>query len=206
MNADKTFCLNKARPVFLPVFLPTPTPFLRLLTLWAERRCHTITQSLGLSLVLPMSRLLIIACSACKTRTPTPVPAIDRYDGPTFRVLRKHLRENPDRWIKVLILSAKFGLIESSQPIPNYDLRIDAGRAETLRTAVLDRFRAAIGSRKFRLLGICLGSDYRGAFDGFEALVPRGTKLTTISGGHGKRLTNLRTWLRVSESCDSVGR
>lgn len=152
-----------------------------------------------------MSRLLIIACSARKTQTPTSVPAIDRYDGPAFRVIRKYLRENSNRRIKVLILSAKFGLIESSQPIPYYDLRLDAGQAATLRTVVLDRFRAAIGSSKYRFLGVCLGRDYRNAFDGFEALVPKGTKVTAISGGLGQRLTNLRTWLRMSEPDDSVG-
>jgi cytoplasmic iron level regulating protein YaaA (DUF328/UPF0246 family) len=84
-----------------------------------------------------MNRLLIVACSARKKRLPELAPAIERYDGPLFRVLRKFLRENLYQAPEILILSAKFGLIGPSELIPEYDCRLTADGAKQLRTTVL---------------------------------------------------------------------
>jgi len=40
-----------------------------------------------------MGRLLFIACSQRKNPAEGVLPALDRYDGPAFGVLRKYLRE-----------------------------------------------------------------------------------------------------------------
>lgn len=40
-------------------------------------------------------RLLILSCSQRKRSTSNLLPAIERYDGPAFQVLRKFLREFP---------------------------------------------------------------------------------------------------------------
>ena len=40
-----------------------------------------------------MNRLLILACSQCKSPAGGILPAIDRYDGPGFPALRKFLGE-----------------------------------------------------------------------------------------------------------------
>ena len=42
-----------------------------------------------------ISRLLIISCSRRKNPASKKLPAIERYDGPIFQVLRKFLREFP---------------------------------------------------------------------------------------------------------------
>ncbi len=72
-----------------------------------------------------MKRCLILGCSETKVATPDNVPAIDRYDGPPFRVLRRFLADrspmNPKSDLDVFILSAQFGLIRDEQPIPIYD-------------------------------------------------------------------------------------
>ncbi len=56
-----------------------------------------------------MTRLLIVTCSQRKNPTLGLLPAIDRYDGPAFLVLRKYLREGVGDAPRVLILSAKYG-------------------------------------------------------------------------------------------------
>jgi hypothetical protein len=71
-----------------------------------------------------MHRLLIIACSERKNSAVGLLPAIDRYDGPAFRVLRKYLREHAERAPSILILSAKYGLIPAGQEIPMYERRL----------------------------------------------------------------------------------
>ena len=80
-----------------------------------------------------MQRLLVLACSERKVTAAGLLPAVDRYDGPPFRVLRKYLREHtgaPD----ILILSAKYGLIPSDQQIPYYDCRITRASARVLKS------------------------------------------------------------------------
>jgi len=58
--------------------------------------------------------LLIIPCSKRKTAPPrVKVSAINLYDGPFYRIIRKAFRESgkPDN-LDIMILSAKYGLID----------------------------------------------------------------------------------------------
>lgn len=69
--------------------------------------------------------LLIVMCSKRKRSAPDLLPALERYDGIFFRILRKARREGhwPDN-LDILILSAKYGLLELDTAIENYDLRM----------------------------------------------------------------------------------
>ena len=143
-----------------------------------------------------MDRLLILSCSQRKAAVPGCVPAIDRYDGPAFRVLRKYLREDASFAPTVLIVSAKYGLIESSCRIPEYDCRMTATRAKELRPCILAAARRALPARKWQEVAVCVGKHYRSALDGVLSLLPDGSRVVFISGGQGLRLTRLREWLR----------
>jgi hypothetical protein len=145
-----------------------------------------------------MSRLLIIACSARKRAGAELMPAIARYDGPAFRVLRKYLRERPTDDLAVLILSARFGLIPAARGIPDYDLRMTRAGAERLRARVLARLRAQLDNTAYPEIGLCLGRRYQAALTGYEGVVPGGTTVTAIAGGLGPRLTRLHEWLRAA--------
>jgi hypothetical protein len=143
-----------------------------------------------------MNRLLILACSERKKRSPQRIAAIERYDGPTFRVLRKFLRENREDAPHILILSAKFGLIGPSERIPDYDCRLTAATAERLQSAVLGKLKRVFRSSPVNAVGLCLGRDYGQVVKGFEIYLPAGACLEHIGGGLGRRLTQLRDWLR----------
>jgi hypothetical protein len=145
-----------------------------------------------------VDRLLILSCSQRKTTATGRVPAIDRYDGPVFRVLRNYLREVPSQALTVLIVSAKYGLIESNRRIPAYDCRMSAARAKELRLHMLAAARRLLASRRWQEVGVCAGKHYRGALDGLLPLLPHGTPVVFIGGGQGLRLTRLRAWLRRS--------
>ena len=59
--------------------------------------------------------LLILGCSDKKIENFSQTPALEVYDGPNYRVLRKFLRENgwpPGLMIK--IISAKYGIIDAT--------------------------------------------------------------------------------------------
>jgi hypothetical protein len=78
-----------------------------------------------------MSRqLLVLGCSQTKRETAGLLPAIDRYDGSSYRVLRNYLRER--QWpakLSVAILSAKYGLVGGFTGIEDYDERMTPLRA-----------------------------------------------------------------------------
>lgn len=142
-----------------------------------------------------MDRLLILSCSQRKAPAKGPLPAIDRYDGPAFRVLRKYLRATPSAAPTVLILSAKYGLIESGRRIPPYDRRLSRTSAERLRPQVLETVRRVLRSRSWRAVGVCAGKDYRSTLNGLADLLPSDVRLDLLAGGLGKRLAALRDWL-----------
>jgi hypothetical protein len=75
-------------------------------------------------------RLLILACSATKRRDPGWIDAIDRYDGPLWQTVRA---VRPDRMrIKVAVLSARYGFLDSRSPIEDYDARLTPDLAERM--------------------------------------------------------------------------
>ena len=87
--------------------------------------------------------LLIIACSQRKLSDPGLVPAIARYDGGQFRVLRKAHRDGYlSNYLDVLILSAKYGLIKACTPIANYEQRMNRKRASELKAQVSSQLEA----------------------------------------------------------------
>jgi hypothetical protein len=144
-----------------------------------------------------MNRLLIIACSQRKKPDPGLLSAIERYDGPAFRVLRKYLAERHADVPSVVILSAKFGLIDASTGIQDYDHRMSAARARELGERVLEAGRPLLAGR--REVAVCVGKEYRPALDALLGAVPSGTALGFIQGGRGLRLTRLRSWLRRAQ-------
>jgi hypothetical protein len=64
-----------------------------------------------------MRRLLMIASSTAMRPDSGLLPALNRYDGPVYRLLRAH-RAAGHRLPTILILSANYGLIAANHPIP----------------------------------------------------------------------------------------
>lgn len=69
--------------------------------------------------------LIVLGCSQVKRDTAGFLPAIDRYDGPSYRVLRSFLRNHawPEN-LSVAVLSAEYGLMGGFAGIENYDKRM----------------------------------------------------------------------------------
>lgn len=81
-------------------------------------------------------RLVIVGCSAKKTHTTVPLPAIDLYDGGCVPPLRERLAGRANLRARVRFLSGQHGLITADTPLRPYDRRLDAARAVELRPAV----------------------------------------------------------------------
>jgi hypothetical protein len=75
-------------------------------------------------------RALLLACSARKSQAPGLIPALERYDGPAYRMLRRRQREGRlGTDLQVWILSARYGLIEAGALIASYDQKMTCARA-----------------------------------------------------------------------------
>lgn len=106
-----------------------------------------------------MRELLIVSCSSLKWDAPGEVPAVMRYNGPAYRLLRSFFRERG--WphpVKLAVLSAEYGLIGGLASIPMYDRRMTPERARELEgriAATLKAWSAVCSS----LIAVC-GKDY----------------------------------------------
>lgn len=138
-------------------------------------------------------KLLIISCSAAKcTSPPAKMPAIERYDGVFFKVLRKALRDTDQRTPMVLlIISAKYGLITPDTLIANYDTKINPRQAAKLGHQIRQGVKLAIRRNKPRNILVNLGKSY-------EAIIrelPELQNAVWAKGPIGKRAATLKSWL-----------
>jgi len=124
------------------------------------------------------------------------MPAIERYKGAWYGVINKLKREGrlPDN-LDILIISAKYGLIDSHEKIENYDQRMDAQRAKELRDSVTRKLKAILLKSKYESVLINLGSAYMEAVSGFEKLISNSTKVIICKGKIGERKRDMRKWI-----------
>ena len=134
-----------------------------------------------------------MSCSQRKLGDKGLIPALDRYDGPAFRVLRKYLREITDPALSVYVLSAKFGVIAASRRIPNYDHKMNAHRAKSLRRRSVQRIKSILRNRKYSE-GFFIGS--RNYLRTIEPLNQFEPSFGEAKGKPGQKLKFLWTWLR----------
>lgn len=149
-------------------------------------------------------RCLILSCSQTKVSQPDLLPAVDRYDGPIYHVLRKYLREAPlqSPLLDIFILSAEFGLISANKRIPVYERQMTASRAAQLRTQVMETIRQNILSAQYSEIFVSMGQTYLLALDKLPELVGEDTQLITSNNSSGKMLSELKKWL-WNASCQS---
>lgn len=142
-------------------------------------------------------RLLILACSKRKVDTPGEIRAIDRYDGYFFRILKNSHHSNLD----VIILSAKFGLLSSEDPIPWYDHKMDIHDVARMSKETLQRFTSLVPDvNKYLEVAINLGSNYMECFAPTMDYIKRSYhgKVIIIDGPLGIRGQKLKEWVSIN--------
>lgn len=140
-------------------------------------------------------KLLLISCSAKKKKFQHLAPAIEVYDGPLFRMLRKIKRSRKCPHLHVKIISAKYGLITPSTLINYYDKRITKEELLERNSALLSSLITLFRVYNYSEIFICLGKDYLSAISGFENYVPPKCRLTYSQGKIGQKLKQTRDWI-----------
>ncbi len=142
-----------------------------------------------------MKRILILSCSRRKRADTGLLPAIERYDGPAFRVLRRFLRQAPADALDSFVLSARFGLIPGNQPIPAYDHQMTRYRAHELQPEVSTAVSTLLTTRNYTALCVCMGHTYSMALQGYDRSISNTTSVTIAAGTIGKMIATLYDWL-----------
>jgi len=140
-------------------------------------------------------RAVILSCGQRKIRSDALLPAVERYDGPYYRVLRKYLRRNDAAPTLVWIVSAEFGLIEGSRHIPFYDRRMTQERARQLAPSIASCFSEMWRAHPIESVLVNLSADYAIAVDPCLDAIDDAVIVERTSGGIGTRSGQLRRWL-----------
>lgn len=140
--------------------------------------------------------LLIIGCSDRKVSKVRKLAAIDLYDGPTYRTLRKFKRDNflvDAANLDVRIISPKHGLIPPTEQIAPYDQKMTPQRATELQLSVQETLDILLQTKNYEQVFINLGAIYRRTLEGFHwGLIPT----LEASGGIGLKTQQMKTWLQ----------
>ncbi len=141
-------------------------------------------------------RLLILSCSQRKNTSQGQLPAIERYNGPLFFVLRRFLRECPReaKQLDVYILSAFYGLIPADFQTEFYDQKMNLSRVVELQPQIKTTFSNVL-QKNYASICFVLGKIYLKAFGDLQDLIPTLTETIMAYGPIGKKQTQLKNWL-----------
>jgi len=143
--------------------------------------------------------LVILGCSQRKRQTSRLLPAIDRYDGPVFRVLRKHMLQAPDRSPDASILSARFGLISGEFLVPRYERRLRDDDWTLLSSRVEKQLKQTLDDVQPDRLFVSVGCQYWTLIETPLLREVPIAKLLIAAGGIGGRASQLAHWLQVGD-------
>lgn len=116
-----------------------------------------------------MSVLLIQACSKSKNTPEERAQALELYDGYFFKIIKKAIKEGELRDdIDICILSAKYGIVDSTETIEYYNQKMTTERARELRESVLAAITERIEQRNYDKVLLNLGETYREAVKGLS--------------------------------------
>ena len=143
-----------------------------------------------------MKNLLIISCSKKKNKTKELLPAIERYTGAWYQTINKLKKENkfPSN-LDIVIISAKYGFLKSTDLIEDYDQRMNEDRAKELNHEILRKIRSLLEKEHYETIFINLGRDYLPAIYGLENIIPKNTKLFYARGRVGERKRQMKEWI-----------
>jgi cytoplasmic iron level regulating protein YaaA (DUF328/UPF0246 family) len=141
--------------------------------------------------------LLIVGCSQRKRADPGLLPAIERYDGVNFRVLRKARRAGylPQE-LDIVILSAKYGLVGAETSIEWYDMRMTRERAIALQPQVSAQVDHILRETEYAGVLINVGRRYYETLAGSRELRRQAGKVAFVPGGIGEKMSSMKRWLQ----------
>ena len=118
--------------------------------------------------------------------------ALDMYDGPAYRVVRKFLHEYqwPEQ-VSIAVLSAKYALFGIFRGIEHYDRRMDVSMAAAMAAECCSVLTTWAESHQS--IHLSLGKDYMPAVE--PALGSVGIANEVFNGGIGRKLSPIKAFM-----------
>lgn len=134
-------------------------------------------------------RIIITSCADVK-KSEKNIPAMELYDGPAYRIMRKH-HFPPEN---THIISAKYDLIRGDTQISFYDQRMTTKRAVELSSIIEKGIEDIIKQNPSADIFVNLGRTYTITLGSSETTL-RNHNATFAKGRIGERLHQLKMWL-----------
>ncbi len=145
-----------------------------------------------------MVRLMLISCSSRKSSEAGAISALERYQGTTYRVIKKAKREGywPEN-THLFIVSAKYGLISEHYPIEFYDLKMTKNLAVERCAEISSALDKLINENIYSKIFVNMGETYMRSVQSSSELIHarRDGIVQEASGGIGNRLKQTKDWL-----------
>ena len=140
--------------------------------------------------------LLIISCSDRKINTVGRMPAFERYDGQSYRIIRKAIRDDcfPNN-LDILIISAKFGLLAWDAEIEDYDQLMSKAQAQKLRPRIQGDLESFLDGKNYDRLFVNMGATYLETLEGFDWKKHFNEKIEA-KGRIGEKSSQMKSWVR----------
>ena len=166
-----------------------------------ELRFKQIYQYLDRNIFLTnQDRHLLIGCSKKKKSFTEPTEAMELYDGPVFRLLRSLKKQNrlPSN-IGILILSAKYGLINGTTLIKPYDQIINGEVSEEYMNSINTKFKFISENKNSNIneieLFVNLGNAYLKVIKPSLDSLTGSTNVIYAKGRIGVKLKQTKEWI-----------
>jgi hypothetical protein len=142
-------------------------------------------------------KLLIVSCSERKRDLMNLTPAVQLYDGPMFRMIRK-FQPIYYNGVDLMIVSAKYGLVPHNRLIRNYDQRLTPERLPSLQKESMARLQGKLSTATYNQIMLSMGKEYMRIFDGIEKIVSPNCEIVKSEGRIGEKLHHTKKWLGKS--------
>jgi hypothetical protein len=141
-----------------------------------------------------LRRLVIVSASLRRVPDPDSIPAIERFDGVYFRILRKYLREGKLKGADILVVSDRYGILQADDLVPFHHPADKVKATEDARASNLTKLRKMLGKASYSEIYVVCGRDFQAFIKGFEEFAD--TPVTYCKGpGLGGKARSLKLWI-----------
>ena len=147
-----------------------------------------------------MKNAIIVAASARRKKEPIKsIPALDRYDGIFFRVIKKYLREGKLKNTDIIIVSEKLGVLLQYERIPYYEPTPGKWGPIKDKEKIKESRRRNIAKltkilKNYSTIYVNLGKDYLKLIEGFDGLT-EGRIVFAAGKGLGPKALHMKKWI-----------
>jgi len=134
---------------------------------------------------------LIISCSEKKSSIPNPSPAINLYDGPFYKMIRKFESENSLSNFHIMIISARYGLLGLYDLISKYNQKMTPDSAKKLNKKITKEMVAFLEDKNYDEILISMGKTYCLTLENLEFNKP----IKYAEGRIGEKLSTTKSWI-----------